>query len=137
MKWKVAAAGLTLLVAAGGCRHIEDVSAAAPYAGMIGATYRLCPEAELLREGGPGRGYDIVIHRYHGHSDKWVVATLPEGWPIRVEAVKRETGRTLLGDLPFDERWAIVSLDDPRTPSRRIRATLALADFDELKKAGD
>jgi hypothetical protein len=132
----VAAACLALLAPAAGCLHIQDVSSAPAYAGMVGASYRLPREATLLNDGGPERGYYIVCHEPQDSPESWFVASVPEGWRIKVEAVKRETGQLLMGP-PVETLWAFVSLDDPRKPSRRIRATITLDECKELRKADD
>jgi hypothetical protein len=131
----ITAVCLTVAVQTTGCRHIDDLSAIPPYASVVGATFRLRREAELLNENAFERGYNIMFDRCRGGSDDWVVAKLPVGWRVHVEAVKRQTGRMVIGSFPFERSWAVISLDDPRNPKRPIRATIEMADFANLRRA--
>jgi hypothetical protein len=80
--------------------------------------------------------YSVCFERLPGwSSDHLVVCTLPEGYPVQVEAIKRVTGRTLIGGIPFREEYAVISLDHPQHPEARIRAELPLASLKDLKPA--
>ncbi len=125
--------GSLLLLVAAGCRQVRDISAAPPYSAWVGARYCLKCEAELLNEGTLLPSYSVCFERLRGSSDGWVVCKLPEGYPVKVEAVKRVTGRTLIGDIPFTEEYAVISLDHPTRPGSRIRAELPLASFERLR----
>jgi hypothetical protein len=127
--------GSLLLPLAAGCSHVRDISDVPPYAKQVGVSYCLTSEAELLKEGTLLPSYSVVFERYRGSSDDWVVAKLPEGYPVKVESIKRVEGRTLIGDIPFKEEYAIVSLAHPKQSELRIQATLSLADFKKMRAA--
>ncbi len=129
------AAGCLLLLAPAGCRHVQDISGIPPHSGQVGLRYRLSREAELLKKETVVASYSVCFERLPGTSDAWVVCTLPAGYPVQVEAIKRVTGRLLIGGMPFEEKYAVISLDHPQHPEARIRAELYLEDFKDLKPA--
>jgi hypothetical protein len=107
-----------LLGCAVGC--LNDISNLAPYAGHIGATYRLTYadafDCELWPPKAPGADYVILPHlpQLEG-SKKQKGLRLPEGTLLRVEAAKRgEHG----------EDYLLVTLDDPAKPGHRIEASV-------------
>ncbi len=129
--------GTSLLSMTVGCSHVQDISTLPPYSNQIGVTYRLNREAELWNKSALVPAYDIVIDPYKGYPDEWVVAKLLEGYEIKVEAIKREEGRTLIGNCPYREEYAIVSLEHPKIRKLRIKATTSLGNFENMRKAAD
>lgn len=82
--------------------------------------------------------YDIVIDPYEGgYREERVVAKLPDGYEIKIEAIKREEGRTLIGNWPYREEYAIVSLKHPKIHKLRIQATTSLGNFEDMRKIAD
>jgi hypothetical protein len=96
------------------------------YAEHVGAIHTLTREGELWNRATLWPAYEIVIAPYQGYPEDWVVAKLPKGFPVKVESIKREEGRLLIGDMPYWEEYAVVSFDHPDHPEQRIRASMGL-----------
>ena len=125
--------GLAFLLAAGCRHHVSDISNVVPYSGYIGVTYRLNARAELLDHNSTPPGYSILSDRVKGASDEWVVAQLPEGYEIQVEAVRRDEGTMLIGGDPYKDEYAVVSLVDPVGRKRRIHATISVENLESMR----
>jgi hypothetical protein len=116
-RWGFALVCLFCLVA--GCADVRDISEQAPYPKFIGTTDKLTRECQLWRNGHstqfailvptvPLSTYGIEGHEY---------AMLPAGTEVVIEGFQRESDKNGHG---YD--YAVVSLDDPKHPKRRIHA---------------
>jgi len=102
-----------------GCAYTRDVSTTAEYKPWIGKTVQTV---------GP-RGHNIFSPTWgpyfmdwvDGYSDYPIVAKVPEGYPVVIEAVKRTEGRYLMGNIPFTHDQLILSMEHPREKNKRIR----------------
>ena len=127
------AVGITgILVVCWGCCHVRDVSNGEPYKNYVGTTCHLADNGELWNRGGFFTAYELVVDPNQGYPQEWVVAMIGKGVPLKVEAVKRREGKTLIGRFPFQEDYLIVSLKHPNYPSQRIRAEVAFGSLVDL-----
>jgi hypothetical protein len=127
--------GLACLLAAGCFHHVRDISAVAPYSGYVGATYRLHARAELLDRDSVRPGHSILFARAEGASDAEVLAHLPAGYEIRVEAVRREERTLRMGGFHVTDEYAVVSLADPTGRNGRVRATVSVEELVKMPLA--
>ena len=103
-----------------GCAHTYDVSTTAEYQPWIGKTVQVV---------GP-RGYNVFsptwgpcfLDSADGFNSYPILAKLPEGYPVVIEAVKRTKGRYLVGNMPFTHDELILSMAHPADGTKRIRA---------------
>src|SRR5262249_13920733 len=101
-----------------GCAHTRDVSATTEYKPWIGKTVQVT---------GP-RDYNIFaptlgayfMDSADGYNGYPIVAKVPEGYPVVIEAVKRTEGRYLMGNMPFTHDQLILSMERPGEKGKRI-----------------
>jgi hypothetical protein len=149
----LAAAIMLATIGCCGTRETRDLSKVPPYSQRVNVTYQLTQDA-TLRHGGtlydwiymPGacdaRSYYIAVDpttEYQdaasstGAHDPSCTARLPKGYEVRVEAIYRSQYHPGfefdVDDAPHE--FAIVSLQDPRSPGVRIQAAICLDDLDK------
>jgi hypothetical protein len=106
-------------LSAAGCAYTRDVSTTAEYKPWIGKTVPTV---------GP-RGYNVFsptlgpyfMEWADGYGDYPIVAKIPEGYPVVIEAAKRTEGRYLMGNIPFTHDQLILSMEHPEKKNQRIR----------------
>jgi hypothetical protein len=118
-----------------GCSHTRDVSGQEPYPKWIGTADCLTCDCELWKEGELFPSYQILtpVGVYNRE-----YAKLPKGTLVKVEAVKRESGNLLIASPEsrhYAYDYAVVSLNDPKSPDRRIQATVMFAYLEILGRA--
>ena len=72
------------------------------------------------------------MYAYQGYPQEWVVAKVGKSVPLRVETVMRREGKSFIGGVPFIDDYLIVSLNDPNSPGRRIRAEVTFGSLEKL-----
>ncbi len=101
-----------------GCAQTRDVSTVAEYKPWIGKTVQTV---------GP-RGYNIFsptwgpyfMDSFDGYNGYPIVAKIPNGYPVIIEAVRRTEGRYLMGNMPFRHDQLILSMEHPGEKNKRI-----------------
>ncbi len=99
-------------------RHTRDVSSTPEYKLWIGKTVNL--------EG--ANGYNVFsptfgsrfISSYYGYNGYPIVAKLPDGYPVVIEAVKETKTRYLMTDIRDTRVELVLSLQDPVEKSKRL-----------------
>jgi hypothetical protein len=101
-----------------GCAHTRDLSATDEYRPWIGKTVRMAwPRSFNVFS--PIWGPDF-IHWFDGYNGYPIIAKVPEGYPVVIEAVKRTEGRYLMVDVAFTHDRLILSLEHPDQKGKRI-----------------
>ena len=105
----------------GGCANTRDISSTPEYKPWIGKTVKLADP----------RGYNVFAPNFapyfistaDGDNGYPIVAKLPDGYPVVIEAVNKTEGRYLIGNIPFWEVRLVLSVEIPGEKSKkRIRA---------------
>jgi hypothetical protein len=114
----VAQSALFACLALAGCAHTRDVSATAEYKPWIGKTVRAAGDHGYNVFSPPREPY--VMHYVDGYNGYPIVAKIPDGYPVVIEAVKRTEGRYLMGDMPFIHDQLILSMQHPGEKGKRL-----------------
>lgn len=105
----------------------QDVSQLEPYSGVIGAVYVLDSENwQLWNSGTLLPSYELIDDPHDGPT-KAFVSKLQRGSRIKVEAVRPKKYHLLIAPPEARSGWdyyAVVSLQHPTHPQRRIQATI-------------
>jgi hypothetical protein len=101
-----------------GCAHTRDVSTTAEYKPWIGKTVQAVGGGYNIFSPAWGPYFMDYVDGYNGYP---IVAKVPEGYPVVIEAVKRTEGRHLMGNTTFAHDQLILSMEHPREKNKRIR----------------
>jgi hypothetical protein len=115
----------------GGCAHTRDLSATPEYQPWIGKTVRLCSWPQDYNVFAP-RWQPQFISTAASYSDYPIIATLPQGYPVVIEAVKETNGIYLIGG-PYTHVHLVLSMEHPTEKSQRIKAGADLNDVEPFQ----
>ena len=102
-----------------GCAHTHDVSTTADYKPWIGKTVHVV-EGRYTIFSATWRPY--FMEGVDSYSTYPIVAKVPEGYPVVIEAVKRTEGRYLFPSvMPFTHDQLILSMEHPGKKDKRIK----------------
>ena len=125
------ALGLLACLGIAGCAHTRDISSTPEYKPWIGKKVNL----------NEGNGYNVFappfgsrfISQYAGYGGYPIVAKVPAGYPVVIEAVKETKGRYLIGDIPYTHVQLVLSLQDPAEKEKRLTVHSELDDVRPFK----
>jgi hypothetical protein len=95
------------------------------YTRCVGHAFPLVEDCEVWDDGAVSPSYNISAPVGSWAGSVKVVGKLPKGTFVTVEAVRRETFLLLTSSWGTND-FAVVSLDDPRDASKRIKAAMRL-----------
>lgn len=112
-------AWIALILATAGCCSTRDVSTTAEYAPWIGKTVTLAGSGGYNVFAPPMMPLFISPANFI-YGTYPIVAKLPDGYPVVIQAVKRTEGRYLIGDIPFRTDEFVLSMEDPAAKGKRM-----------------
>jgi hypothetical protein len=99
-----------------GCAHTQDLSNTPEYKPWIGKTVSLTRQENVFSP----TWSPCFLSGYDSYRDYHKVATLPGGYPVVIEAVKRTEGRFLLTPGGYIDDQLVLSIELPGKATKRI-----------------
>jgi hypothetical protein len=123
--------GILVGLGTGGCAHTRDISSTPQYKPWIGKTVK-------LRDG--PQNYNIYAPTWHSYfintsasySDYPIVANLPRGYPVIIDAVKETKGIYLIGG-PYTHVHSVLSMELPNKKKKWIKVHSELDDVEPFR----
>ncbi len=115
----------------GGCAHTRDLSSTSEYKPWIGKTVRLRSWPQNYNVFAPG-GQSQFISTAATECCYPIIATLPEGYPVVIEAVKETDGIYLIGGR-YSRVRLVLSMEHPAEKNKRIEAQSDLNDVEPFQ----
>jgi hypothetical protein len=122
---------ILVCLSTGGCASTRDLSSTPEYQPWIGKTVRLCSSPQNYNVFVP-RGQPPFISTAASYCGYPIIATLPEGCPVVIEAVKETNGMYLIGG-PYTHLQLVLSMEHPSEKNKRIKARSDLNDVEPFR----
>jgi hypothetical protein len=123
--------GVVVGLGTGGCAHTRDISSTPQYKPWIGKTVSLRSELQNYNVFAPTSDLYFIstAASYAGYP---IVATLPQGYPVVIDAVKETKGVYLIGG-PYTHVRLVLSIELPNKKSKWIKVHSELNDVEPFR----
>lgn len=130
-KWGLTVLGILVCLSTGGCAHTQDLSSTPEYKPWIGKTVRLRSWPQDYKVFAPRWG-PYFISTSEREPEGPIVARLPQGYPVVIEAVKETNGIYLIGG-PYTHVHLVLSMEHPAEKNKRIKVQSDLNDVEPFQ----